>query len=244
MTTTLKPPTTEIPSGRLNFSHWSRRTASLVSGIALAAMSVIAGLSNFGAVAPLIFRGDATKTADAIGANTGVFLAGIIGLFLVTLLDIVVAGAWFALFARVNRTVSAIAAWMRVVFAVLFMIAISQLVVALNSLEDPGAALRATEAFTSIWVTSLGLFGAYLLVIGYLAIRSGFIARIFGILLGIAGIGYLADAIGTVAIPGFTAVFGGMLFVGEVAIIFWLLIRGRRLPAEGNVLGVTQGQNS
>jgi hypothetical protein len=120
---------------------------------------------------------------------------------------------------------------MRVAYAVLFVIAISRLVIGYSLLGDPEAALAAFTSFTTIWVISLGLFGLCLVLVGYLAFRSGFVARVFGVLLAIAGIGYLADAIGKAVVPDFTAVFAQFLFVGEVAIIFWLLIRGRRLPA-------------
>ncbi|MCC6269898.1 MAG: DUF4386 domain-containing protein [Microbacteriaceae bacterium] len=213
-----------------NFTRWSPRTASLVAGIALAVTAVVAGVANFAAITPLVVPGDATATADAISGNQTQFLAGIIGLYFVIVLDIVVAVAWFTLFAPVSRTLSAIAAWARVVFALGFTIAISQLVVALKITEDPPATLAAATAFTTIWVSVLGIFGVHLLLIGYLAFRSGFVARIFGVLLVIAGSGYIADAIGMLTIPGFTAIFAGFLFVGELAIIFWLLIRGARLP--------------
>ena len=98
-------------------------------------------------------------------------------------------------------------------------------------LGDPEAALPVLESFNRIWVISLGVFGISLLLVGYLAFRSGFVPKIFGILLVIAGIGYLADAIGMIFIPDFSALFAQFMFVGEVAIIFWLLIAGRRLPA-------------
>lgn len=213
-----------------NFTRWSPRTASLVSGIALAIMAVVAGVANFAAITPLVIPGDAVATAEAIGGNQAQFLAGIIGLYFVIALDIVVAAAWFTLFAPVSRRLSAIAAWARVVFTIGFIIAINQLVVALMSTDNPDATLAAATAFTTIWVSVLGIFGIHLLLIGYLAFRSGFIARVFGVLLALAGAGYLADAIGMLAIPGFTAIFAGFLFVGELAIIFWLLIRGVRLP--------------
>ncbi len=212
-----------------NFTRWSPRTASLVSGIALAVMAVVAGVANFAAITPLVIPGDAAATAAAIGAHQLQFLAGIIGLYFVIVLDIVVAVAWFTLFAPVNRTLSAIAAWARVVFTIGFVVAIKQLVVALVSTDNPDATLAAASAFTTIWVSVLGIFGIHLLLVGYLAFRSGFIASIFGILMALAGAGYIADAIGTLTIPGFTAIFAGFLFVGELAIIFWLLIRGPRL---------------
>ncbi|TFC10370.1 DUF4386 domain-containing protein [Cryobacterium algoritolerans] len=215
---------------RLNFTTWPPRTASLVAGTALALMAVLAGLGNFGAIVPLVTPGNAVKTAQDISESGSLFLAGIGSLFVVTILDLIVAGALYALFRSVSPVLSAVAAWARVVFAGVFMVAIGQLVNAYTLLDHPVASLRSIEAFTAIWVTGLGVFGIHLLLVGYLAYRSGFMARIFGILLAVAGLGYLADAVGTVLVPGFTAVFGQFLFVGEVALIFWLLIRGRRLP--------------
>lgn len=216
---------------RLNFTAWPPRTAALVAGIALALMAVLAGYGNFGAIVPLVTPGNAVKTAQDISDSGPLFLSGIASMFVVTILDLIVAGALFALFRQVNPVVSAVAAWARVVFAAIFMVAIGRLVNAYTLLDHPVEALRSIEAFTTIWVTGLGLFGVHLLVVGYLAYRSGFMARIFGILLSVAGFGYLADAVGTVFVAGFTAVFGQFLFVGEVALIFWLLIRGRRLPS-------------
>lgn len=219
----------------LDLTAWSPRRASLVAGIALALMAVLAGFGNFGAIVPLVTPGNAAKTAQDISESAPLFLAGAVSLFIVTLLDIVVAGAWYALFRPVNRGLSAAASSTRVAFAVVFMVAISQLVTALTLLDEPAAALHAIESFSTIWVTGLGLFGLHLLLIGYLAYRSGFLARVFGILLAIAGLGYLADALGTVFVPGFTAVFGQYLFVGEVAVIFWLLIKGSRLERAARV---------
>lgn len=221
----LRPP----PAG-LGFTTWSRARASLISGIALAAIAVLGAFGNFGAVTPLVVPGDAAATARHLAASQPLFLTGIACLFCAALLDVLVAGAWYALFKSVNPRLSAVAALLRVVFAAVFIVAIVQLVRAILLVARPEEALRATAAFTTIWVTGLGLFGIHLLLIGYLAYRSGFVPRVFGVLLAIAGVGYLADAVGVVLVPGFTARFAQFLFVGEVAIIFWLLIRGRRLP--------------
>jgi len=229
--TTLDPNTTAVARRPINFTAWSSRTAALVAGVALALMAVLGGLGNFGALVPLISPGDAVLTAQNISGSPLLFLSGVASFVIVALLDILVAGVLYTLFKPVNRRLSAAAAWMRTLYALLLMVAISQLVVGYSLLGDPEAALPVLESFNTIWVISLGLFGASLLLVGYLAFRSGFMAKIFGILLAIAGVGYLADAIGMVFVPDFTAVFAQFMFVGEVAIIFWLLIRGRRLPA-------------
>ncbi|GAB3136057.1 hypothetical protein GCM10027057_12770 [Marisediminicola antarctica] len=180
---------------------------------------------------PLIVPGDAVQSAQNISGAPLLFFSGVASFAVVAFLDIVVAGALYTLFKPVNRRLSAAAAWMRTVYAVLLLVAISRLVVGFSMIGDPETALPVLESFTTIWVISLGLFGASLLLVGYLAFRSGFIAKVFGILLAIAGAGYLADAVGMAVVPDFTAVFAQFLFVGEVAIIFWLLIRGRRRAA-------------
>ena len=228
--TTLTSPKTVDSRHGLRFTTWSPRSAAVVAGAGLAVMAVLGGFANFGAIA-LIVPGDATLTAQNISAAPLLFWAGVVSFAIVALLDILVAGALYVLLKPVNRRVSAAAGWLRTVYALLLLVAVSQLVTGFSLLDDPAAALPVLESFSTIWVISLGLFGASLLLVGYLAFRSGFMARIFGVLLVIAGVGYLADAIGRAAIPGFTVVFAQFLFVGEVVIIFWLLIKGRRLPS-------------
>ena len=88
--------------------------------------------------------------------------------------------------------------------------------------------MRAIDAYNTIWHVGLILFGIHLLLIGYLAYRSGFMAKVFGILLVVAGLGYLADGFVLVLVPGPSVNIGRFTFVGEVAFIFWLLIKGSR----------------
>lgn len=216
-------------SSALDFRNWSRRTASLVSGVALSVMAAVMIAGYFGGIMPLITPGDASATAEAIKGSPVAYLAGVAGIFVVIALDVIVAGAWYALFKGVNRRLSALTASLRVVFAALFAVASTQLLVAFASLNNPAATLAAFESFRTIWTLSLGIFGVFLMLEGYLGLRSGFVAKVFPVLLAIAGVGYIADAIGVAFVNGFAPTFGLFGFVGEVAFILWLLIRGRRL---------------
>ncbi|HYI32839.1 MAG TPA: DUF4386 domain-containing protein [Glaciibacter sp.] len=210
---------------------WSQRTSALIAGSALALMAVLSGFAVFGAIAPLITPGDAEKTATAILGSETLFRSGIAILIVVVLLDVVVAIALFRVFERVNHGISTMAAGFRLVYSAVFLIAILQLATAVTLLDDPEAALRAIESFYTIWYLGLILFGVHLLLEGYLAYRSGFMAKIFGILLVIAGLGYVADGFGIMLVPNFTSTFSAFTFVGEVALFLWLLIKGRALPA-------------
>jgi hypothetical protein len=120
------------------------------------------------------------------------------------------------------------AAWFRAAYAAVYLVAISQLVVALGLLGNPDQALRAVDAYDTVWHVGLNLFGVHLLLIGLLAYRSDFMPKIFGILLVIAGLGYLADGFGAVLLPGYALDISRFTFVGEAALMFWLLIKGSR----------------
>ena len=120
------------------------------------------------------------------------------------------------------------AAGFRVAYAAVYLVGIIQLVLALGLLSDPAGAMRAIDAYDTIWHVGLILFGVHLLLIGYLAYRSGYMAKVFGILLVVAGLGYAVDGYGAVLVPAYALDIGRFTFVGEVALIFWLLIKGSR----------------
>ena len=206
----------------------SLRTASLIAGLGLALIVVLAPLGNFVAVQPLITPGDAAKTTQDILNSEALFRWGIASLVLTAVLDMIVAVALFVVFEPVSRGVSMMAALFRVAYTAVFLMGIIQLVVALGLLRDPPQAMRAVEAYNTIWLVGLIFFGIHLMLIGYLAYRSGYMAKIFGILLVVAGLGYLVDGFGTVLVPDYSMNIAQFTFVGEAALMFWLLIKGTR----------------
>jgi Domain of unknown function (DUF4386) len=69
----------------------------------------------------------------------------------------------------------------------------------------------------------LVIFGFHLLVLGYVALKSSFIPKWLGVLLGIAAFGYLIDSFGKLLIPNYNLNISTFTFVGEFLLIFWLL---------------------
>jgi hypothetical protein len=73
-------------------------------------------------------------------------------------------------------------------------------------------------------INSLVFFGPYCLVLGYLIFRSTFLPRILGVLMALAGLGWLiflsplANLLST-----YLKVLG---FVGEASLMLWLLVKG------------------
>ncbi|RBQ16342.1 DUF4386 domain-containing protein [Spongiactinospora rosea] len=215
--------------------------ASLVAGIALLLMTLLAGFANFVAIEGLTTPGDAAKTARDIAGSETMFRWGVAAFVLVAVLDVIVAGALLALFEPVDRRLSELAAWFRIAYAAVLLVAAAQLVIALDLLDDPGQVLRAVESFTTIWHLGLLFFACHLLLIGYLGYRSGFMPRVIGILLVLAGLGYLGDGLGLLLVRNYSFNIALFTFVGEVVLIFWLLISGRRLterPGTGEAASV------
>jgi hypothetical protein len=69
-------------------------------------------------------------------------------------------------------------------------------------------------------------FGLWLLPMGYLVIKSGYIPKIIGFFLLITCLGYLIDFFTFFLFPNFGIIISQYTFLGEVMMVFWLLIKG------------------
>jgi len=85
--------------------------------------------------------------------------------------------------------------------------------------------LNAHEQVVLIWGLA---FGLHLLVLGYLVYRSGYLPRIVGGLLIIAGLCYFTQSFGNLLFPQSKALFASIGFLSalEIALPLWLLIKG------------------
>jgi hypothetical protein len=72
------------------------------------------------------------------------------------------------------------------------------------------------------------LFGVHLVLVGVLCWRSDVVPRLIGVLVALAGIGYFVDSVGVLVTPSYGADLAAVLFVGEVALMVWLLWWGLR----------------
>ena len=218
----------------------SRRQAALVAGIALLAMAILAPFADFYVLQGLTVPGDAAATFDKIAAGQGLFRGGLGTFLVVAILDILVAWALYYFFEPVNRSLSLLAAWLRVVYAAMLGAALGSLTQVLL-LVSGGPDLKALApdnlqaqvmlalgAFHQAWQLGLVVFGGSLLLLGYLALKSGFVPKLFGVLLIVAAAGYLIDGIGTILLPGYSATIVMYTFIGEPLFMFWLLWKGIR----------------
>jgi len=211
-------------------------------------MSVVAIFGNVVVVDGLVTEGNATQTAADIMASAGLFRLGIASLVVVVALDVVVAWALYRVFSPVNKSLSMLAAALRLVYSGVLMVAIGQLLGVIRLLGDDGylavfgadqvnaQAMVGIAAFNDIWYVGQFLFGLHLLLIGYLAYRSGYVPRLLGALIAISGLGYAADSLGAVLSQGSWTDISAFTFIGEFLLALWLLIRARRIAASTSAL--------
>jgi hypothetical protein len=224
------------------------RRPALIAGLGLLLMSLLAGLANVAVLERLVSEGDATRAISDILESFGSFRPAIIALFLVAALDVVVVWALWVLFDRVHHAVAVLAAWCRGLYAAIFAVAISYLVAAALLLGDSlpygpadtrvaGEVLARIQQFDDVWSLGLGLVGVHLLLIGWLAFTSGFVPRFIGVLVVITGAGYLIDALGSRLTTTY-AIVATFTFIGEVALMVWLLVFAARSRFQSNDQGL------
>jgi len=215
--------------------------AALIAGIGLLIMVCVTPFAELYVMPKLMAKGDIAATVQNIGAHKGLFLAGIFAYLITFICDVVVAWALYFLLIPVNRSLSLLAAWLRLVYAVIAFVAVGKLVTIFRVLSSP----KYLEAFGSVqlhahvqlllnsfyyeWGMGLLLFGIYLGLLSCLVYRSGYIPKTMGALLAIAALGWVIDSLGPYLYPNADLGFLMITFLGEVIFMLWLLVRGRKL---------------
>jgi hypothetical protein len=221
----------------------SLKTISRITGVGYLLIFVSGFFANFYVLETLVVDNDATTTVENLLNNSRQFHGGLAAFTVMVLIDLLLAFPLYKLLAPVDVRQSTIGAWLRVINALLFGVALVSLFkVSLvldgagnnasaiaNSIENDVMVLF--ERFNYIWVIGLVFFGFHLLVLGRLVYRSGYMPKLIGVFLVIAGIGYLIDSSAQlfmgeydrykdvfemiVVIPG---------IVGELSLTVWLLV--------------------
>jgi hypothetical protein len=217
------------------------RQAALIAGFGVLIMAFAALFAEFFVYARLVIPGNIEQTTQTIAANKGLFLAGIFAYLITFVCDVIVAWAFYVLLIPVNRSLSLLAGWFRLVYAVIALFGLSKLVTVFRVLSTPNyltvygsdqlhAQVRLLlNSFQYEWGMGLVLFGIHLGLLGYLVYRSDYIPRILGILLAIAGLGWVIDSLRPYLYPNVDLGFVMIASVGELIFIFWLLLRGWKI---------------
>ncbi|HKK59395.1 MAG TPA: DUF4386 domain-containing protein, partial [Salinivirga sp.] len=158
----------------------TNRKSTLIAGIALIIMAVVAGFTYGYIHNTLVIANNPESTFNNLKLNGLLFQAEIFGWFFILILDVVVALALYVFFRNENKKLSLLTAALRIVFVFIFGVAIFNLIPVLkivngNISEVQTAAeqiLISLKSFETIWSFALIIFGFHLLLLGILVLQS------------------------------------------------------------------------
>ena len=199
----------------------------------------------------LIVPGNALATASNIRASVQLFRVSIASDLVMIIFDVLLAWLLYILLNPVNKNLALLAAFFRIVHAAIYGLNLLNLFFVSHLLSGADfLSVFSTEQLDALvlllinghsygYVIGLIFFGVHCLILGYLVFKSGYMPQILGILLCIAGIGYLTDSFSNLLLPGYNNVQDLFLlivfipaFVGELSFSLWLLIRGVRMDVQ------------
>jgi hypothetical protein len=190
----------------------------------------------------LVVPGDATATAERIGASEFLWRAGIAGELLLLVCAVVLTLILYALLRPVSRDLALLAVFFDLVSIVIEASSTLHLVGALlplgnaNYLKaiDPNQLQVLAYLASRSWEYGFGValifFGCACLVFGYLIFSSGYLPKTVGVLMQMAGVSYLANSFAMILSPSLAnRLFPAILLpalVGEASLCLWLLVKG------------------
>lgn len=237
---------TESPMAGRDLQAYAR-----IAGAGYLVIFVLAIAANFGVLEALSVPGDAELTLANIQAQEGALRWAIGAFFVVLAADLIVGWALYRIFAPARPGLALLMLMFRLVYTVshigVVLLLVGALRVATAELAFPEEGMQAILASELLrghgagFTLTLTFFGIHLILLACLIWATGMLPRWLGVLVALAGAGYVLDASGWLLFPELRAAhLDIMLFivivpalVGEGLLMAWLLVRGARPARAG-----------
>ena len=215
--------------------------AAIIAGIGLLIMTLTVPFAEFKIIPDLVSPDSASETAANITNNIFIFNLAIFLIFITIVADIIVAWALYVFLKPVNKSISLLTAWFRLLYTGVYLVAVTNLIKVftltkgesyflINSPEEISEfVLFYIKSYKYEWFFGLVLFGLYLILLGFLVLKARYVPNIMGWLLIIAGLGYVIGNLKVFLFPELNTSFSMYTAMGELVFMLWLLIKGSRL---------------
>jgi len=192
----------------------------------------------------IIIKGDAVSTSKNILNNEFLFRTGIINDLISNTIFLILVLVLYRMFKHVNEhhaklMVALVIVQIPVVFIMEALNITSLMILKGEILQTFELNQRQDLAMLILRINDYGtltlemFWGLWLLPFGILVHKSGFIPRIFGTLLIIAGIAYMNNSLVSLLFPSYSAFVNQptllLVALGEISIMLWLLIKGAKI---------------
>lgn len=222
----------------------SIRQQARVAGFLYLLLALSAPIGLLYVPAKVIVSGNAAATADNVRASEWLVRVGISSELIHQIIGIFLVLALYRLFKAVNKSLARqlVILGALVTVPIVFVNVLNEIAaLVLVSGTDFLSVFQKPQldglAYLFLHLHSQGIsvvsifWGLWLFPFGMLVMRSGFIPRVFGVLLMIAGVAYLASSFATLVVPRYAPLVSQVtspLTVAELPIVFWLLIWGAK----------------
>ncbi|MGI9232576.1 MAG: DUF4386 domain-containing protein [Woeseiaceae bacterium] len=225
----------------------STKKAARIAGLLYFLLALTGAFSILYVPSTLVVFGDAAATAENISSSELLFRTGILSGVVSHIIFILLVLALYHLLSEISRRL----AMLMVTFVV-----IGVAIGFVNTVNQLGALIVLSGAdFLSVFekpeleslaylflrlhshgIQIIQLFwGLWLFPFGLLVYKSRFIPKILGVLVIVAGVGYLLATMTFLVFPQYQSALSTLftiLEMGELPIIFWLLIVGANIQSE------------
>lgn len=217
----------------------SVQTYARIAGVLFLLSMIGGGLGEMYVPSKLIVSSDAAMTAQNLRTSDALFRVGFACYLVEALCDVALAWIFYVLLRPVQKDVALLAAFFGLVstalfgFAELFYISSSLVLKDAAYLNAFSPDQRNALALLSFKTYSLGaavfmaFYGTATLLRGYLMFRSGFLPRLLGAVVMLAGVGFVVRNFVLLLAPQFLSnLFLLPMFLAGVSLTLWFLIKG------------------
>ena len=247
MTTTAIQTGISQPTVSESFVAGSPKRLARIAGLLYIAVGILGAFAFAAVYSAMYVAGDAAATARNLVSNAGLVRVGVAADLIQVTVWVFLAMTLYVLLRHVSGYAARAMVVLVTIGASLSFVNILFEFQGMRIATDPGYAAAAGTAGTDALVMLMldlqhygyliaGIFfGLWLVPLGYLAFKSGMFPKFLGIVLVVAGIGYLFDTLTAFVVPDFStpvhAVAALLGIVAEVSLLAYLLIKGVRTPA-------------
>jgi hypothetical protein len=199
----------------------SLRQAARIIGIAFIVSFILAVFVGNFILPNFINPGDTEALANDIKDNEQLFSIAIFMYLIILALDAAIALGFFILLKPTNRILASLSGNLRLLYVIIMVISVLALAFQFIDVSNYG----------TIKLIGYLFFTCHILLTGFTVFMSGYIPRIFGVLLIIAFFSYILAFYVSFLVPEvLLLIFMLFMIIGELSLSLWLLLKGAKLP--------------
>lgn len=218
------------------------RKYGLITGLLYLVIIVCGMYSEMVVRAALIVPGDAATTVSNIASNLTLYRTGFVSDLIMVMADVAVALTFYVLLKPVNNALALLAALFRLTqssilginllnhFKAIILVADSNFANSMGPEAFNAQVMLNINAHSYGYLIALVFFALSCMILGYLFYKSPLFPKVLGILLAIAGAGYMIDSFTNFLYPQYADITELLVMVSaivaELGLCIWLIVKG------------------